>query len=101
MAYLKNTPEYRNRYRELINTIWNLGEKDLKREEIEKSEFYKNYSIEDKMEEYFVEKFGNWIKNNAKEDYRNIFSKSDIIKKGSSLFSSTTPVSELYGSTIE
>ena len=101
MAYLKNTPEYRNRYRELINTIWNLGEKDLKREEIEKSEFYKNYSIEDKMEEYFVEKFGNWIKNNAKEDYRNIFSKSDIIKKGSSLFSSTTPISELYGSTIE
>ena len=28
---------------------------------------------EDKMEEYFVGKFGNWIKNNAKEDFRNIF----------------------------
>ena len=101
MAYLKNNPNYKNRYRELINTIWNLGKKDLKREEIENSEFYKNYSIEDKMEEYFVEKFGNWIKNNAKKDFKNIFSESDIIKEGSSLFSSTTPISELYGSTIE
>ena len=101
MAYLKNNPEYRDRYRELINTIWNLGEKDLKREEIENSEFYKNYSIEDKMEEYFVEKFGNWIKNNAKNDFRNIFSESDILKKGSSLFSSTTPITELYGKTVE
>lgn len=101
MAYLKNTPEYKNRYRELLNTIWKLGENDLKRKELEESEFYKNYSIEDKMEEYFVEKFGNWIKNNAKEDFRNIFSKSDVIKKGSSIFSSTTPVTELYGSTVE
>lgn len=101
MAYLKNTPEYKDRYRELLNTIWELGKNDLKRKEIEESEFYKNYSIEDKMEEYFVEKFGNWIKNNAKEDFRNIFSKSNIIKKGSSIFSSTTPITELYGSTVE
>lgn len=101
MAYLKNTPQYKDRYRELINTVWNLGSKDIIREQFEKSEFYKDYSIEDKMEEYFVEKFGNWINNKAKEDFSNIFSNSDIIKEGSSLFSSTTPVTELYGSTVE
>jgi len=53
MAYLKNNPEYRDRYVELINTIWSLGENDLRREEIENS--YSDYSMEDKMEEYFVD----------------------------------------------
>lgn len=101
MAYLKNNPKYRDRYRELINTVWNLGSKDIVREQFEKSEFYKDYSIEDKMEEYFVEKFGRWINNNAKEDFRNIFSNSEVIEEGSSIFSSTTPVTELYGSTVE
>ena len=101
MAYLKNTPQYRDRYRELLNQVWNLGKKDIIREQFEKSEFYKNYSIEDKMEEYFVEKFARWINNNAKEDFRNIFSNSEVIKEGSSIFSSTTPITELYGSTVE
>ena len=99
MAYLKNNPEYRNRYVELINTIWSLGENDLRREEIENS--YSDYSMEDKMEEYFVDQFGKWIKNNANQNFSNIFSSSDIIKEGSSLFSSKTPVTELYGSTVE
>jgi len=53
------------------------------------------------MEEYFVEKFARWINNNAKEDFRNIFSNSEVIKEGSSIFSSTTPITELYGSTVE
>ena len=99
MAYLKNNPKYRDRYIELINTIWSLGENDLRREEIENSYF--DYSMEDKMEEYFVDQFGKWIKNNANQNFSNIFSSSDIIKEGSSLFSSKTPITELYGSTIE
>lgn len=100
MSYLKNTPKYRDRYRELINNIWELGKDDLARQEIENNEFYKDYSIEDKMEEYFVDQFGRWIRNNSKEDFKNIFSSSSVLKEGSSIFSSTTPISELYGSTV-
>lgn len=98
MAYLKNNPEYRERYLELLTTVWDKGNK-LKKEEIENN--YVNYSMEDKMEEFFVSEFGNWINNNAYNNYENIFSNNDLIKEGSSIFTSDKSIKELYGSTVE
>lgn len=99
MAYLKNNKDYRQRYLELINRVWEAGKKDIRRDQIEDN--YRNYSQEDKMEEYFVERFGNWINNNAKSDFSNIFATDPSIKEASNLFSTKVPLTELYGSSVE
>jgi hypothetical protein len=35
--------------------VWEEGKEDLRRKEFETNDFYKDYSLEDKMEEYFVD----------------------------------------------
>lgn len=98
LAYLKNNSNLRKKYVDLISTVWNLG-KDSIKDGIMNS--YQYNSIEDKMEEYFVIKFGEWINDNADSQFSNIFSKNETLKDTINLFSDTPMnVKELYGKKI-
>lgn len=100
MAYLKNNDNYRQRYLELLNNVWEKGN-SLRKKEILENEIYANYSMIDKMEEFFAKEFGEWINNNAYNNYENIFANNGLIEEGSSIFVSDKSVKELYGSSIE
>ena len=57
LAYLKNNDQYREGYKKLIEAVWKYGNTN-RRNAIINSDAYKNSSMEDKMEEFFVSEFG-------------------------------------------
>lgn len=97
MAYLKNG-KYREQYLNLLQLVWDKGNK-LRRHQIINA--YSDYSMEDKMEEFFVDQFGAWINRNANESLSNIFTEDPSLREAKNIFSDKKTMQELFGSTIE
>lgn len=101
LGYLKFNDNTRDIYKKLLEDVWNFEKEDPTRDNIMVT--YKDYSLLDQMEEYFAIKFGNWIKNNTKQDYSNIF-ENQIIKEGTKILfdpdNKSKSIKELYGNKI-
>lgn len=97
LGYLKNTN--RDTYLQLINLVWKLGKKDATKYYI--SANYADSSLEDKMEEYFVEKFGQFILGKTDGTFDDVFN-GELVSNSTNIFTQKDiTVKELYGSTIE
>ena len=103
MAYLKTNDSTKQQYMKLLKEVWEFEEVDPIRNRIMEGVAYRDYALIDKMEEYFAIKFGNWIKNNSKIGFSNIFNNT-ILKEGTKLLFDPDNLSkslkELYGSKL-
>ena len=101
LGYLKFNEDTRDTYKKLLEEVWNFEKEDPIRDNVMST--YEDYSLLDQMEEYFAIKFGNWIKNNTKQDYSNIF-ENQVIKDGTKLLfdpnNKSKSLKELYGGTL-
>lgn len=101
LGYLKFNDDTKDIYKKLLEDVWNFEKEDPIRDSVMST--YKDYSLLDQMEEYFAIKFGNWIKNNTKQDYSNIF-ENQIIKEGTKILfdpeNKSKSIKELYGNKI-
>lgn len=96
----------RNAYLKLIQTVWKLGyNKDVPSEEQRRiMDAYQNYSLEDKMEEFFCEKFGRWVNGKTLDkSFGSIFENDKSLEEASYVFNDTSDklsVKELWGTTV-
>lgn len=104
LGYLKNNEDenIRNIYFKLLEEVWNLGENDIDRENIQNT--YWDYARIDQMEEYFALKFAKWINDNSKTDYDKIFYNEVLTKESTKLFDPnnyTKSIKELFGTNLQ
>ena len=101
LAYLKNNNKYRQSYKDLLQSIWNIATQNEKNSIISN---YSNSSQEDIMEELFVDKFGKWVdEGNMKLD--DVFRNNEALNNGSKeIFDTsnkTKSLKELYGKSLK
>lgn len=101
LAYLKNNDKYRQSYKDLLQSIWDIATQDEKNSIITN---YSDYSQQDIMEELFVSKFGKWIdEGNMKLD--SVFRNNEALNNGSKeVFDTnnkTKSIKELYGKSLK
>ena len=90
-----------NAYRTLLQRVWDLGEKDLLRKEIE-TDTYKYATLESKMEEYFVSKFGAWACYNIQDSkFGSIFGEKKFKDTFKIFGGNSKSLSEIGRSTVE
>ena len=101
LGYLKFNDDTKDLYRQLLEEVWNFEKNDSIRDDIKNT--YEHYALIDQMEEYFATKFGNWIKNNSKIGFGNIFN-NGIFAEGTKLLfdpnNKSKSIKELYGKTL-
>ena len=100
LAYLKNNSEYRDAYKNLLQSVWDVTGQTIKNQIISD---YENYSQEDIMEELFVSQFGNWIENNNIK-YDDIFRNSEGLEQAKRIFdpnNKSKSIKDLFGRSIQ
>lgn len=99
LAYLKNNSEYRESYKKLLQSIWDVSGQEIKNQIISDYEYY---SQEDIMEELFVTQFGNWIdRDNIKLD--TIFRNNPELEQAKKIFdpnNKSKSIKDLFGRSI-
>lgn len=103
LAYLKNNDQYREGYKKLIEAVWKYGNTN-RRNAIINSDAYKNSSMEDKMEEFFVSEFGRWVENDSNLDLDKIFRGNPVLEDNKKLFDSrnqTKSIKELFSKSVK
>lgn len=99
LAILKQSEDGMSMYRQLISKVWELGKYDLKRDEIIAS--YKSYSMESKMEEYFVSKFGSWATGRiSSSEFQEVFGNAKFKETFKIFGSDRASVGEIANSSI-
>lgn len=101
LAYLKNNDQYRESYKKLIEAVWNYGNTNRRNDIISN---YKDSSMEDKMEEFFVSEFGRWVENDSNLDLDKIFRGNPVLEDNKKLFDSrnqTKSIKELFSKSVK
>ena len=103
LAYLKNNKNYREGYKNLLQSIWDITSQKEKNKIINLYEFA---SMEDVMEEVFVTKFGDWVEGKISGKLLpidNIFRNSKELDDSRKIFDSNNQsksIKDLFGRTI-
>lgn len=98
LAYLKQNSEYRESYKGLLQSIWNIS---TQREKNSIIDSYEYYSQEDIMEELFVSKFGKWVEDNDVA-LDSIFRNNEGLNKAKEIFDvSDKSIKEVFGTSLK